>query len=101
MCDVKKIITNLVKKEQIKWSRETGIAKKLTEKFPGDKFWDQFGLDYELNSLAFLLSERGNGIVETKYKIFNSKKAAALEFKPVQKKEKYNLTYDQFLDTLD
>jgi hypothetical protein len=66
------VIGNLLKKElveskRIKWAAEIKMLKKLEKLYPDRNFWCQLDLGYKLNSIAFLLSERGKLVLKEKY----------------------------------
>ena len=57
-------IGNLLKEELVKgklinWPKELKILNRLAKTYPSPEFWTSLDLGYKLNSLAFLISERG------------------------------------------
>lgn len=50
--------------------REKLLAQRLIAKCPDEAFWDSFELSFKLNSLAFLMGEKGNLILREKYAAF-------------------------------
>lgn len=54
------LIKKLLKPDQpINWPRELKVANTLIQKKPDVQFWENFDLPFKLNSLSFLLSDRG------------------------------------------
>lgn len=70
----KELVGRMVKPENFTgksiWPRELGIAKKLFVKYPEPKFWAGFDLGFQLNSLAWLLSEDGDREVNRQYQMY-------------------------------
>ena len=60
------LLENNAKKASF-WARECKIASKLIKERPEEDFWNYFGLNYKLNSLAFLMSERGKSELGRQY----------------------------------
>ena len=52
------------------YGRERGIARQLIAKYPNEEFWKTFTLGFELNSLAFLLSDKGADTLQKKFGAF-------------------------------
>lgn len=69
------IIDSLIKPEKVKantrtprfWAQESKMALSLIKKYPESSFWRYFDLPYKLNSLAFLMSERGKQELDRQY----------------------------------
>ncbi len=56
----KNLIKKLLKPDQpINWPRELKVANTLIQKKPDIQFWENFNLPFKLNSLSFLLTDRG------------------------------------------
>ena len=66
------LVIKLIKEEIVEnnyenaafWKKECKIAKRLLALEKSSEFWDYFELEYKLNSLAFLISERGMSILK-------------------------------------
>lgn len=67
----KKLIELLVKPEnKINWGAEIKIAKWLLDGYPDMVFWSNLNLNYKLNSLAFLVSDRGRAEIRAHWTRF-------------------------------
>ncbi len=56
------LVKKFLKPEKIIWGREIKIAKELLSLYGAD-FFNDFSLEFKLNSLAFLKSEAGLGYI--------------------------------------
>lgn len=60
----RKLILKLLKNtENINWANEIKAASTLLKNYPSPEFWDNFTLPFKLNSLYFLLSEKGRQFI--------------------------------------
>lgn len=75
---LKKIVSLLVEKPN--WPREMKIAKKISQTFQDEEFWETLSKEYpkKLPSLAFFLTEKG------KVALFKNKTKKALEKRAVE-----------------
>lgn len=88
----REIIKRLVKQPRVDdkyfWPREMKILNKLWEKYPDPKFWETFVLTFQLNSLAWLLTEDGQAQLYKQKAHFdldaNKKQTIILQDKPMQ-----------------
>jgi hypothetical protein len=68
----KEFIQRLLKKDaKIIWPKEMKMANLLFKIFPQKEFWDGLKLNFKLNSLCWLLSDDGRGLLNKEYKKFN------------------------------
>ena len=78
------LIEKFVKPERLKektaWGREIKILKKLLNQYPNTEFWCKLDLGYDLNSLAFFLSKRGQDILKVKWGNFLLENPAEEEY---------------------
>lgn len=62
------LIKKFLKPNNINYAREVKIAKQLLSLYPETCFWENFTINFELNSLAFFLGEGAKHLRE-KYKL--------------------------------
>ena len=83
---INKFLRNVENFTKGKWAKEIKLAKKLFNSRPNVTFWNQVEIDFQLNSLAWFLSEEGEHALKIrgkmakysppenkKYKLSNSK----------------------------
>lgn len=60
----RKMVEKFVKKESIVWPREMKIASKLLVEEPDFGVWAELDLAFEVNSLAYFLTDKGRELLE-------------------------------------
>jgi len=78
---VNKFLRNVESFTSGKWAKEIKLAKKLFNSCPDVRFWNQVGLDFELNSLAWLLSEEGKYALKVRGKMMKYSPPKSKEYK--------------------
>lgn len=81
------LVIKLIKEEIVEnnyenaafWKKECKIAKRLLASENSPEFWDYFELEYKLNSLAFLISERGRSILKDSISNWKLTKSSVLD----------------------
>ena len=76
---VNKFLKNVENFSKGKWAKEIKLAKKLFNSRPDVRFWNQIELDFELNSLAWLLTKEGSYALKIRGKM--------MEYSPTKVKE--------------
>lgn len=69
--DKKNIIKKLIKPETINlinWAKEMKVLNSLIKKFPDKTFWNSINPSFKLNSLCWLLSDKGRSFLNIEYK---------------------------------
>ena len=69
----KALVQKFVKKEKRVWPRDMKVASTLIKRYPDPDFWRTVELGYDLNSLAFLLSERGDAALKEGLRLFRKR----------------------------
>jgi hypothetical protein len=67
----KSLIKRLLKTEainSISWPKEMKAISSLVERFPDPIFWNSISLSFKLNSLCWLLSDKGRQFLNIEYK---------------------------------
>ena len=78
---VNKFLKNVENFSKGKWAKEIKLAKKLFNCSPDVRFWNQIELDFELNSLAWLLSEEGKHAMRVRGKMMQYSPKKPKEYK--------------------
>ena len=60
-------ISKLVYRERIVWPREMKLLNELMKEYPEIHFWNNLDLGFQLNSLAWLKTEKGQETIQSKY----------------------------------
>ena len=66
---INKFLRNVENFTKGKWAKEIKLAKKLFNSRPNVTFWNQVEIDFELNSLAWFLSEEGEHTLKIRGKM--------------------------------
>jgi hypothetical protein len=66
---INKFLRNVENFTKGKWAKEIKLAKKLFNSRPDVTFWNQAEIDFELNSLAWFLSEEGEHTLKIRGKM--------------------------------
>lgn len=66
----KRIITKLIKKENINWSRDMACAKRLYQLIPDNLFWSKMESDTQFDACPQLLTEASINFLKKKYALF-------------------------------
>ncbi len=66
----KYIITKYIQAHLILWPRDMKIGKSLATQFPSLEFWKAMPKDYELSTMAQLITPRGLSFIRTRWNIF-------------------------------
>jgi hypothetical protein len=78
---VNKFLKNVENFSKGKWAKEIKLSKKLFNSCPDVRFWNQVELDFELNSLAWLLSEEGSYALKVRGKMMKYSPKKPKEYK--------------------
>lgn len=78
---INKFLKNVENFTKGKWAKEIKLAKKLFNSCPDVRFWNQVELGFELNSLAWLISEEGKYALRVRGKMMRYSPEKPKEYK--------------------
>ncbi len=87
-----KLVELTVKPEQMKlkgaWPREIQILNRLVARYPDPEFWNGFSVPFALNSMAFLLTDKGATLLADAYRLYTFHKTQQNSIDTVDKPAK-------------